>query len=187
MPKMIAENKRLEDKKIREIEIIPRIVKKVKKLKSDTDKLKNKNTPPPYLNNLTEKVTLKNSKKIALAKHKIADITLKNTVFPKLPAEKELKKNPAYMDYYHLIREKIRKNAYQHYESKAGGEVFLTFIILENGRLDTLYLNEESVESNELIKTALRSVQDAAPFPPFPEKLEYPKLQFNISIYFKND
>ena len=91
------------------------------------------------------------------------------------------------MDYYHLIREKIKTNAYTLYESKRVGEVFLTFIILNNGELDSIFLNENSNREQELVGIALKSIEYAAPFPPFPNELNYQKLQFNISIYFKNN
>lgn len=174
-------------KQVKEIEIIPQELENFPEepLKEKPRTLEKE--PPPYLNNLTKKVLLDENKKIALDKIKTLDENVRKAIFSKLPAEKELKKNPAYMDYYHLIREKIKTNAYTLYESKRAGEVFLTFIILKSGELDSIFLNENSNREQELVGIALKSIEYAAPFPPFPNELDYQKLQFNISIYFKNN
>jgi len=140
---------------------------------------------PPYLDGALKEALF--SKDVPFEKVKINDNEMRDALLSELPQEKELTKNPAYMDYYQLIRKKIRDNAYRYYESRDGGEVFLTFIIFDSGKLHSVHLNNDSGGSSELIQTALKSIKRATPFPPFPKELDYKKLQFNISIYFKNN
>jgi len=190
-PKIIFNKLMLDtDKDIKEIEIVMTKItsKEAPTNKNLNDTLLKYHTPPPYLDDLfIKKEFIDKKNDLALDKPVILDNNLKNIIFSKLPEEKELKKNPAYMDYYHLIREKIRANAYRNYNLDETGEVFLTFIILKNGQLLSLYLNEYSIDNKELIAISLKSIKDAAPFPPFPKTLNYPKLQFNVSIHFKNN
>ena len=102
--------------------------------------------------------------------------------------DKVLKKNPAYMSYYRLIRERIRNSAYHNYKSQKKGEVLLSFLIDKDGSLKGIDLAPQSVKNRSLRKIALKSIRESAPFPEFPEGLrQYTRLQFNISIYFKNN
>jgi len=109
------------------------------------------------------------------------------------PSEEEtakaLKKIPAYANYYHLIRDKIRAKAFSYYDSSTTGEMYLVFTVLSDGKLDSLAIKEaESLGSEFLRQIAISSIKDASPFPPFPDELKkYEHLQFSISISFKND
>ncbi len=190
LPKIISKENILDNKnKIREIEIVTKSFEKIPsdRIKKKPPKLFSKNipSPPHYLKNLIKKFTI-DKKVINIDKPKFLDDSFKNVILSELPKEKDLKKNPAYMDYYQLIREKIRSNAYRYYNSNNQGQVFLTFIISCEGKLERIYLNSKS-SNNELIEIALKSIKEAAPFPPFPPELNYPRLQFNISIYFKTN
>lgn len=92
------------------------------------------------------------------------------------------------MNYYRLIRERIRNSAYHNYNSKKSGEVLLNFFISKDGALQKVDLNPQSVKNGNLRKIALESVRASAPFPEFPVELQkYTGLQFNISIYFKSN
>ena len=92
------------------------------------------------------------------------------------------------MGYYRLIRERIRNSAYHNYNSQKKGEVLLSFLIGKDGSLKEVDLDPQSIKNGNLRKIALRSVQESAPFPKFPKELQrYTRLQFNISIYFKNN
>lgn len=94
--------------------------------------------------------------------------------------------NPVYLSYYQIVREKIKRAAYQNYTGKEIGEVMVSFVILNNGHLQELRLVEEkSVLSPYLRETALRSIRDASPFPNFPKDLDYPQLSFNLAITFE--
>lgn len=94
--------------------------------------------------------------------------------------------NPSYINYYQIVREKIKRSAYQNYTRTEVGEVFLSFIISNDGNLEELHLNEEKSISNSYLKDiALRSIRDSAPFPKFPQELDYPRLSFNVVISFQ--
>ena len=94
--------------------------------------------------------------------------------------------NPSYVSYYQLVREKIRRAAYQNYTHTETGEIYLTFLISNTGILKDVRLIEEKSAPNFYLRDiALRSIKDAAPFPPFPKELDYPQLSFNVIISFQ--
>ena len=94
--------------------------------------------------------------------------------------------SPSYISYYQIIREKIRRCAYQNYTSQNTGEVYLSFVISSNGSLAKAVIIEEKSAPNAYLKeTALKSVSDASSFPPFPKDLDYPQLSFNVIISFE--
>ncbi|MFA5096925.1 MAG: hypothetical protein WC478_06260 [Candidatus Omnitrophota bacterium] len=104
-----------------------------------------------------------------------------------LPAV-ELKKisNPSYISYYQLVREKIRRAAYQNYDRDETGEVYLTFMVSSAGYLQEARLVEEKTRAASYLKEiALASVRTASPFPSFPKELDYPQLSFNVVISFE--
>ncbi|UCC95345.1 MAG: TonB family protein [Candidatus Omnitrophota bacterium] len=144
--------------------------------------------PPPFIDNFMEKLMVDNQKFLSFDKPQVLDQTVKGIILTEIPQEVHLRKIPAYMDYYRLIREKIRGNAYRYYHTRDRGEVFLSFVIRQNGHIEGLHLNRGSASNGRLRKIALESVKDAAPFPAFPDELtQYARLQFNISIHFKNN
>ncbi|MCM8826684.1 MAG: energy transducer TonB [Candidatus Omnitrophica bacterium] len=139
--------------------------------------------PPPYIDNLVKEVFIdKDTRQIDNSK--LVDEHYKNRVLAEVPSVKDLDKNPAYMDYYSMIRERIKVNAYRYYDINDKGKVHLSFILLNNGKLEDIFLTGAE-GSRELVNIAFKSVRNSAPFPQFPKELNYPKLQFNISIYFK--
>lgn len=94
--------------------------------------------------------------------------------------------NPSYINYYQLVRERIKRAAYQNYTGTEVGEVTISFVISADGALKDLHLIEEkSSPSVYLGEIALRSVRDAAPFSGFPRDLDYPQLSFNLAITFE--
>lgn len=94
--------------------------------------------------------------------------------------------NPAYISYYQIVREKIRRAAYQNYTYSRNGEVYLSFIVASSGALKAIRLvPEKSSADASLQDIALRSIQQASPFPAFPKELDYPQLSFNIIISFE--
>lgn len=94
--------------------------------------------------------------------------------------------NPVYISYYQVVREKIKRSAYQNYSSTETGEVTVSFLISDNGYLKDMKLVEEkSSASPYLREIAARSVKDASPFPNFPRDLAYPQLSFNLTITFE--
>ena len=94
--------------------------------------------------------------------------------------------NPSYISYYQIVREKIKRAAYQNYTRQDTGEVYLSFIIAKDGQLkDSRLVDEKSSGKEYLRQIALRSLKDASPFPEFPRNLDYPSLSFNIVISFE--
>ena len=94
--------------------------------------------------------------------------------------------NPSYISYYQIVREKIRRSAYQNYTHNETGEVYISFIITNDGYIKDVRLAEEKTTANDYLKNiALRSIRDASPFPNFPKELDYPQLSFNIIISFE--
>ena len=102
------------------------------------------------------------------------------------PVDQDKINNPSYISYYQLVREKIKRAAYQNYSRVDTGDVYISFVISDDGYLKNLILNEEkSCLNNYLKEIAKRSVTDASPFPNFPKDLDYPQLSFNVIISFE--
>ncbi|MDP3143605.1 MAG: hypothetical protein Q8N14_06725 [Candidatus Omnitrophota bacterium] len=102
------------------------------------------------------------------------------------PIKSEKMKNPVYNNYYQIIREKIRHRAYTNYSRYETGEVYLTFVVTSDGNLKAVKLMEEKTRAaGYLQEVALKSINDAAPFPSFPANLQFPELSFNVVISFE--
>ncbi|RJP28831.1 MAG: hypothetical protein C4533_03305 [Candidatus Omnitrophota bacterium] len=94
--------------------------------------------------------------------------------------------NPSYISYYQIVRERIKRAAYQNYNGQETGETQITFIIDADGTLrDARLIQEKSSASQYLKKITLDSIDEASPFPPFPKELDYPQLSFNVVISFE--
>jgi TonB family protein len=103
--------------------------------------------------------------------------------FPPIDLEKI--NNPTYISYYQIVRERIKRCAYQIYTGKETGEVTVSFVISNDGFLVNMRLIEEkSAASAYLKKIAAKSIKDASPFPNFPKELDYPQLSFNLTFTF---
>jgi TonB family protein len=116
----------------------------------------------------------------------VSEVPFKKIIsLPNIPGE--IFKTPEYKSYYQVIREKIRKLAYFNYKRLEEGEVFLTFSLTQEGALSDLAVSIPKSTNNVYLRaTAERSVREAAPYPPFPEKLrENKKLSFNVIISFE--
>ena len=94
--------------------------------------------------------------------------------------------NPTYISYYQIVREKIRRAAYQNYSRTEEGEGYLSFIINNQGYLkEVRFISEKSNASQFLKEISLKSINEASPFPVFPKELDYPQLSFNVIISFE--
>ncbi|MCM8789636.1 MAG: TonB family protein [Candidatus Omnitrophica bacterium] len=94
--------------------------------------------------------------------------------------------SPQYMNYSGLVREKIKRAAYQNYGGQDTGEINVSFIISSDGQLkDVKVIEEKSDFSEHLRQIAVASVRDASPFPSFPRELNYSQLSFNVVISFE--
>jgi len=173
-------------KKTKEIKIYPQQIEKIikKPLLAPTN-LK----PLPYIDNTINELT-QNNNFSPLQKPQIFEKNIKEIVFKKIATttDKALQKNSAYMNYYRLIREKIKNNTYHNYKSENKGELLLSFLVDKNGTLKKVDLTPKSTKNSDLREIALKSIRESAPFPKFPNELQqYARLQFNIYIYFKNN
>jgi len=144
--------------------------------------------PPPYIERGNEgsKALLNKSPELAKPAFNSPDIMSikKKITLPKI--EMARINNPSYISYYQIVREKIRRSAYQNYTHNEIGEVYLSFIISDDGYVKDVRLIETKTSASDYLKKiALRSVRDASPFPNFPKELDYPRLSFNIIISFE--
>lgn len=150
-----------------------------------------KRPPPPFIDQdkeiigqkkkiLSSRVTLE---KPAFLKPDIIAIKKKITL-PSINIDKI--NNPSYISYYQIVREKIKRAAYQNYTRNETGEVYLAFIISNDGYVKDVRLMEEKSSGNAYLREiASRSVRDASPFPNFPKELDYQQLTFNVVISFE--
>ncbi|MDD5080366.1 MAG: hypothetical protein PHZ27_01530 [Candidatus Omnitrophica bacterium] len=168
----------------REIEIIAHDTLKDNKLNETGSDIK----VPPYISNKSfKKIMTANNTLADIAKPDIMEENIKEIILSEIPNDKRLRENPAYMDYYRMVRGKIKETAYRLYSVGLEGEIIISFVLSANGELVTLFVDQGSKNNDALRTIALKSVEQAAPFASFPDDLlEYPQLQFNISIYFKN-
>lgn len=104
------------------------------------------------------------------------------------PIDMDKINNPSYVSYYQIVREKIKRAAYVYQNNLHSeiGEVYISFIISNDGRLQQVRtIEEKSSPILYLRDIALKSVKEASPFPDFPKDLDYPSLSFNIIISFQ--
>lgn len=149
-----------------------------------------KRIPPPFIDKENilkhDKITpLRNLDfaKPSLAKPDVLAIKKKITL---PPIEMNKINNPSYLSYYQIVREKIKRAAYQNYTGRETGDITVSFVIANDGTLNDLRLAEgRSSPSEYLREIALRSLKDASPFPNFPKELDYPSLSFNLAITFE--
>jgi len=101
--------------------------------------------------------------------------------------EKDLRKLEDYIQYYELIREKIKRNITETYTASGKeGRVEVVFSLSKSGALKNISVDEKkSVRNSYLKETALLSVKRSAPFPSFPPSLNREELTFSIAIIFK--
>jgi hypothetical protein len=94
--------------------------------------------------------------------------------------------SPSYISYYQIVREKIRRAAYQNYSRTETGEAYVSFVIARNGIMKEAHLVESKSSLSPYLRgIAMKSIQEAIPFPDFPKELDYPQLSFNVIISFE--
>lgn len=162
------------------------ILQKLPKVNISEDK-----KPPPFIDKQQEMV-LRNREnapktlsltKPYLIKPEIVSIKKKISF---ISVDKDKAHNPSYINYYQVVREKIKHSAYQSYTRSESGEVYLSFVISSGGDLkQTRIVDEKSSFSPYLREIALKSLKNAAPFPSFPKELDYPQLSFNVIVSFE--
>jgi len=101
--------------------------------------------------------------------------------------EAQVKSTKDYINYYQLIREKIRaklKAKYNTYYKE--GDVSLIFKLQADGSLSNIEVEgANSTSDRALCDIAAASVKEAAPFAPFPKALSLPAMSFNLVVSFK--
>ena len=153
--------------------------------------------PERIIENLPQKYDLKKKKTVKkyLPKKSKPDGIIKKSA-EELPVKEEahlreegLKQLEDYIQYYELIRGKIKKCVAAKYKnSRFEGSVDVTFVVNRKGDLKKLYLDQKkSTKDPRLVKTALKSIKDASPFPVFPETLDKQELVFSIAIVFRKE
>lgn len=160
------------------------MIKEINEMKPTQHPLPNSNAIETFIKDQIAK----SKESFALVKKpflKEEETTKKSVTLPNIPGE--IFKSPDYKSYYHIVREKIRKLAYQNYKQLEEGEVFLTFCLNPDGLLLEAEINDKKSVKNEYLRSiALKSVKNAAPYPRFTEKLKnQEKLSFNVIISFE--
>ncbi|MBN2483310.1 MAG: hypothetical protein JXD21_03810 [Candidatus Omnitrophica bacterium] len=183
----------------RELQIVPQELEKIPLIEGKEMYLEK---PPAYIDNIVKKTILDSTAPFSLEKPDIdmpgnpiqLVIEKVESIFPDEQSKETLfsqdqspQETPAYMDYYRAVREKIRNVAHRYYNNSEKGVVTVSFIIRKDGNLSALDLSQDESANYQLIQVARRSVNDAAPFPSFPQELDYSQLQFNLSIHFKSN
>lgn len=149
-----------------------------------------KSVPPPYIDRENIFFIAKQASEVkmdfskpALIKPEMASVKKKITL---PPVDIDKINSPSYISYYQIVREKIRRAAYQNYARTEEGEVYLTFIVSNDGSLKEVRLIDERSPANQYLKgVARQSIRNASPFPVFPKELDYPQLSFNVVISFE--
>ena len=152
----------------------------------------NRSFPPPFADKdkiFKDKIMLANQNrdflKPSFSKPDIIAVKKKITL---PPIDIEKMNNPSYISYYQILREKIKRAAYQNCTREEVGQVYISFSISNFGILKEARLVEEKSSPNPYLReTALRSIKDASPFPNFPRELDYSSLTFNVLISFEAD
>jgi outer membrane biosynthesis protein TonB len=117
------------------------------------------------------------------------DNALKQAIAADAKKQAQIRSTKEYINYYQLIREKIRDRLKEHYRRYyAEGEANLVFILTSDGRLESSAIDvSSSTADRTLHDIALRSLRESAPFPAFPKALTLPKMTFNLQVSFKRE
>jgi TonB family protein len=101
----------------------------------------------------------------------------------------QIKSTKDYVNYYQLLRERIRERLKSHYGRQHGeGEVRLEFVLRADGALAAASVDRSaSVRDAALIDIAIRSLKEASPFPPFPKAVDLPQMSFDLTVVFKKE
>lgn len=146
--------------------------------------------PPPFIPIADKLPTLDKIMEKAAPLDNSAEIEKNESVleeFTDMPSKEPPRDDPAYMNYYEMIRQKIKANALKRYDRTFSGRVRLFFTVHSNGAMSGLRIDSDGKSSDVYLKEiASESIHESVPFPPFPESLEnYPSIKFDMSIYFK--
>ena len=105
------------------------------------------------------------------------------------PLQSDQIKNPAYRDYYSMLRTTIKNRVYANYTGTDLGKVYLTFVVSSDGKLKAVKIIDDLTSANSFLKgICLKSIEEAAEsFPPFPPDLSFQERTFNVEISFEEE
>ncbi len=86
----------------------------------------------------------------------------------------------AFLEYYNLIREKIRFEIRKQGGVGTGGEVKIIFTISPSGKL--MRIDSVTSDSNNLSKRIARGIKSVEPFPAFPGEIGMKPITFSLTI-----
>ncbi|MGB2599495.1 MAG: TonB family protein [Candidatus Omnitrophota bacterium] len=89
----------------------------------------------------------------------------------------------AYLEYFNLIREKIRARVYSSGSSSEDGMVEVVFTLSRDGRLARVNKAFSNL-SRDVRKSVIRALRRAQPFPPFPVEMGNAPITFSLTIKF---
>jgi len=96
--------------------------------------------------------------------------------------------DPVLLSYFSAIREQIQHTANRRgwvAEEAAKGLVYVSFVLTSNGAIRNVsVMGDRSVSSATLQGIALRIVEAAAPFPPFPPSMTEPRKTIVVPLEF---
>jgi len=102
------------------------------------------------------------------------------------PITSEKINNPVYAAYNDMVRDRIKEKVYQNYDKMERGSVYLTFLVNQNGELIAAKIIQEKTDASEhLQEIAMRSLQEASPFPAFLKGMNLSEYPFNIEIQYQ--
>jgi len=102
------------------------------------------------------------------------------------PIRSEKINNPVYAAYNDMVRDRIKEKVYQNYDKMERGSVYLTFLVNQNGELIAAKIIQEKTDASEhLQEIAMRSLQEASPFPAFLKGMNLSEYPFNIEIQYQ--
>jgi len=93
-------------------------------------------------------------------------------------------KQEAFLKYFNLLREKIRREMYSCLKNENKNTVTLIFTLDPDGKLGVFNFETEGLETS-LKSKVTKSLDKAQPFPPFPKELGRDSLNFSLTIQFK--
>ncbi len=101
------------------------------------------------------------------------------------PKDLQRQEEKAYLEYFNIIREKIRARVYSSGVSDEEGVVEVVFTVSSDGRL--VYINKvDTTLSRDIKKSVINAMRRAQPFPPFPAELGKKPITFFLSIEFSS-
>lgn len=101
------------------------------------------------------------------------------------PIRQARRKKLSSRGYYNMVRSKVYEQARQNYpRSNIQGDIYVAFDLLPNGQLKGSPRAIGSADES-LKMLAVKSVYEAAPFPPFPSDLKKPRETFKVLISYK--